>query len=117
MTFRPSKTATGFCSPSSTRNWKRSPFCSSFANSSPKYRNCGRAMLPPCSDAAVGKQQDLRRVAALQARHRAGEFGQRQAVGEERIELQLALAPERQHLMPGLEHAAAVNALHHQTLE
>src|SRR5439155_24002814 len=54
---------------------------------------------------------------ALQPLHAAVEVAHGDAVGDHRVELELAVLEQRLHLVPGLVHQAAIDALHGSAFE
>src|SRR5437899_9586671 len=64
------------------------------------------------SSHSVGIQQYLARLAGLQTLHALAEILQRHTIGDYRREVKLAGLEQRLHLVPGLIHQAAVDALH-----
>src|SRR2546430_3764557 len=62
-------------------------------------------------------QQYLARLACLQALHPLAEVLQRHTIGDYRRQVEFAGPEQRLHLVPGLVHQAAIDALHDSALK
>src|SRR5205823_2565875 len=63
------------------------------------------------SPGAVGIEQDLAGLASLQPLHAFAEVFHRNAISNHRMQIELARSEQRGHLIPGLVHQAAIDAL------
>src|SRR5579864_5472845 len=72
---------------------------------------------PPASLRAVRVHQNLARLPRLQPLHALGEIFHCDAIRDHRVQVELAGFQQRGHLVPGLIHAAAVDALDGDPLE
>src|SRR5208282_2922465 len=61
--------------------------------------------------------QDFTRLSRLQPLHRLRKILHCNAVRNYRMQIELAILEQRSHLIPGLVHAAAINALNRDALE
>jgi DNA-binding CsgD family transcriptional regulator len=61
--------------------------------------------------------QNFARFPRLQAFHSLRKIPHRDAVGDDRMQVELAVFEQSRHLIPGLVHAAAINALDGDALE
>src|SRR5690349_16924459 len=61
---------------------------------------------------AVGIDKDLAGGAGLEALHPFGEILHGDPIGDDRVQVELSGLEKRSHLVPGLVHAAAIDALH-----
>src|SRR5579859_6012009 len=66
---------------------------------------------------AVRVHQNLAGLSGLQALHRLAEVLHRDAIGDHGMQVELAALEQRRHLIPGLIHAASIDALHRDALE
>src|SRR5579863_1345257 len=66
---------------------------------------------------AVGIHQNLACLSGLQALHGLAEIFHRDSIGDHRMQVQFAALQQRGHLIPGLVHAASVDALDRNSLE
>src|SRR5690348_2974740 len=66
---------------------------------------------------AVGVEEDFAGLAGSEELEGVGETVEREAFVEERLEIETVGFEERGHLLPGLEHFAAVNSLHDGAFE
>src|ERR1700693_1852398 len=144
MTSRPSMTQTGFCSPSSTRNFgavpagRNSPswsltYCNGFCLLacvtvslilSPPRRFCtsgwGNSLLAASllrSLHSVRIHQNLTRQAALQQRERIFKLLHRRALPKQRLQIQPTRLQTLSHLRPSPIHPPPVNPLCRSALE
>jgi hypothetical protein len=77
---------------------------------SPRGQECPRHISAGLSY-AVGVDKDLAGFAGLEALHGFAEIFHGDAVGDDGMKIQLAAFEQRRHLIPGLIHAASVDAL------